>query len=103
MNDDTNSPIKPPLPATPAQMPIAWPRSSSGKLEVMTDSVTGMIMAAPTPARTRAAIMTPTDGASPATRLAAAKRPRPASSTGLRPQRSPMAPTGISSAARATV
>ena len=54
MNDDTNRPRMPPAPAKPDQMPIARARSSSGKVEVMIDSVTGMIIAAPTPAITRA-------------------------------------------------
>ena len=46
-----------PPPAKPAQMPIALARSSGGKLDVMIDSVTGMIIAAPTPATTRATII----------------------------------------------
>ena len=54
MNDDTNSPRMPPAPAKPDQMPIARARSSSGKVEVMIDRVTGMIIAAPMPAITRA-------------------------------------------------
>ncbi len=101
--DETNRPTSPPLPATPAQMPMAWPRSSSGKLLVITDRVTGMIMAAPRPARIRAAIISPVEVANPAPRLAKAKTQRPATSTGLRPHRSPIAPTGMRSAARATV
>ena len=36
----------PPAPAKPDQMPTARARCSGGKLEVITDRVTGMIMAA---------------------------------------------------------
>jgi hypothetical protein len=93
-------PSSPPPPATPVHTPIARPRSFSGKAEVMTASVTGMIIAAPTPLSTRAVSMTAADGARPATTFATPKMARPASSTGLRPHRSPTAPSGSSSAAR---
>ena len=53
-NDETNRPRMPPAPAKPDQMPTARARCSAGKLDVITDSVTGMIIAAATPARTRA-------------------------------------------------
>ena len=53
MAAETNRPMMPPAPANPAQVPIALACSSRGKLVVMTDKVTGMIIAAPTPARTR--------------------------------------------------
>lgn len=69
----------------------------------MTARVTGMIIAALTPAATRAAIIVPAVGASPATTLAAPKTTNPAISMGLRPRRSPMAPSGSNSAARARV
>ncbi len=100
---DRNMPTMPPPPATPVHTPIALPRSSSGKVEVMTARVIGMIIAALTPAATRAAIMIPADGASPARTLAAPKMTNPAISMGLRPRRSPMAPSGSSNAARARV
>ena len=45
-----------PIPATAAQMAIAFGRSSAGKMLVMIDSVVGMIPAAPTPIRARDAI-----------------------------------------------
>lgn len=63
---DRYMPRMPPPPATPVQTPIALERSSSGKVEVMTARVTGMIIAAPAPARRRAASMTSVDGARPA-------------------------------------
>uniref|UniRef100_A0A6J7Q649 Unannotated protein n=1 Tax=freshwater metagenome TaxID=449393 RepID=A0A6J7Q649_9ZZZZ len=103
MNADTNSPIMPPLPANPDQMPIARPRSSGGKLEVMTDRVTGMIMAAPVPPRMRAAIIISGPFAKAATVFAVPKIASPPSRSGLRPKRSPMAPIGMSSAASAKV
>ena len=43
----------PAAPATPAQVPIALARSAAGKLVVITDKVTGMIIAAARPATTR--------------------------------------------------
>jgi len=58
-------PMTPPPPAAPVQTPIAFPRSSSGKAEVITARVIGMIIAAPAPLRTRAASMIPAVGASP--------------------------------------
>ena len=69
---------------------------------MMTDRVTGMIMAALTPATTRTTIMNVEEGASAAAAVATTNTARPASRTGLRPQRSPMAPTGISMAASAS-
>src|SRR5580765_7641808 len=53
-NDDTNNPRIPPAPAKPDHVPTALARSSTGKLDVITDSVTGMIIAAAAPAPTRA-------------------------------------------------
>ena len=103
MNAETNMPIMPPPPATPVQMPIAFAFSSGGNVEVMTDSVTGMIIAAPTPASARAAIIISVDPLSAPPRLAAMKTPRPMTRTRLRPHRSPIAPIGISSAASASV
>jgi hypothetical protein len=79
--DEMNRPMMPPAPANPAHSAIARGFSSVGKLEVITESVTGMIMAAATPAMTR----------------------ENATRSGLRPQRSPTAPNGMSSEARANV
>lgn len=93
----------PPPPATPVHTPIALPRCSPGKVEVMTARVIGMIIAAPIPPATRAAIMISAVGARPATTFATPKMPSPAISMGLRPRRSPIAPSGSSSAARARV
>ena len=93
----------PPAPAKPDQMPTARARCSVGKLDVITDSVTGMIIAAATPASTRAPRSSSTLPATPASALAPMNSVRPPSRIGLRPQRSPMAPMGSSSAASAIV
>lgn len=69
----------------------------------MTARVMGMIVAAPIPPATRAAIMTSAVGARPAAMLATPKTTSPAISVGLRPKRSPIAPSGSSSAARVRV
>lgn len=102
MNADTNIAIMLPPPAKPAQMPMAFALASGGKLEVMMDRVTGMIIAAPAPAATRAMIITAALLASRAPTVAMPNTSRPNCSTVLRPNRSPMAPTGSSGAASAT-
>ena len=101
--DDTNRPRMPPAPAKPDQMPTARARCSAGKLDVITDSVTGMIIAAATPAAMRAASSIVVVVAKAAAPLETTNSARPATRIGLRPQRSPMAPTGSSRAARAIV
>ena len=103
MNAETNIAIIDPPPANAAQIPIAFAFSSGGKLAVMTDRVTGMIMAAPTPANTRAAIIAGAVVATTAPTVATAKTPRPAMRTVFLPYRSPIAPMGSKSAASATV
>ncbi len=72
-------------------------------MEVITASVIGIIIAAPAPLRTRAPSMISAVGASPASTLAAPKTVSPATSIGFRPIRSPIAPSGSRSAARARV
>src|SRR5947209_443458 len=47
-----------PRPETPAQMPMARPRSSGGKTPVRIDSVDGMMSAPPMPMRARVAVRT---------------------------------------------
>ena len=97
------SPRMPPAPAKPAQTPTARSRSPTGKLEVITERVAGMIIAAAAPATTRKASSWVTSPAKAAATLAAMNSTRPDTRTFLRPQRSPMAPTGMSRAARAMV
>ncbi len=53
---DPSMPITAPHPATPAQMPAAFARSSSRWLAVNSDNVAGMMNAAPAPATPRAAM-----------------------------------------------
>ena len=75
-------------------MPTALPRSSGGKIVVITDSVTGITNAAPTPITTRS----PISASGVLTNIAASDAsPNSASPTariGLRPKRSPIAPAG---------
>ncbi len=98
---EASNPSTPPPAATPTHVPTALPRSSGGKTVVITDSVTGMIIAAPTPIAPRSAISSPGPFAKMAASEERPKRPRPAARTGLRPIRSPIAPAGRSSAAKA--
>src|SRR2546430_16534975 len=51
---------------TPAQVPIALPRSAAGKAFVTIDSVAGIIRAPPTPWTTRLATRAVVSGAKPA-------------------------------------
>ena len=90
-----NPTIAPEL-ATPAQMPIALLRSFFGKAAVNSDSVAGMMNAAPTPATARATMictgLSKIVGANEAT----AKIASPTSNAPRRPYRSPSAPAGNS-------
>ena len=70
---------------TPAQMPIAWPRSFGGNVAVMIDSVAGFISAAPTPCTARAPIRKPAFGARPQASEASVNTTRPAMNIFLRP------------------
>ncbi len=100
---ENSRPRMPPAPAKPAQTPTARSRSPTGKLEVMTDRVAGMIMAAAAPPATRATRSWVVPVAKAAATLATMNRTRPDMRTFLRPQRSPIAPNGRSRAARAMV
>ena len=55
----TTGPIASASADTPAQVPIALPRSSGGKVTVMIESVAGIMNAAPTPWTARPAISQP--------------------------------------------
>ena len=70
---------------------------------MITDSVTGMIIAAATPATIRAISSMPVVVARPAITLANENSTRPDTRTGLRPHRSPIAPIGRRRAASAIV
>jgi hypothetical protein len=61
----TSGPIASAIAETPAQMPIARPRSRGANVAVMIERVAGFISAAPTPWTARAPIRNPAFGASP--------------------------------------
>jgi hypothetical protein len=78
--------------AVPAQMPIARPRSSSGKVVMMMDRVAGMISAAPTPIAVRVPMSIPGELANAEASDPATKTSRPEVRASLRPNRSPRVP-----------
>ena len=84
---------------TPAQMPIARPRSRGGKVAVMIESVAGFISAAPTPWTARAPIRKEALGARPHASEASVKIARPTVNMRRRPYMSPSFPPVIRSAA----
>ncbi len=88
---------------TPAQVPIARPRSAAGKALVMIDSVAGIIRAAPAPWTARQATSQVSSGEKPIAALAPAKMPTPARNTLRRPKRSPRRPPVTSSTAKESV
>ncbi len=100
---ELNNPMTAPPPATPTHMPTAAARSSGGKDVVITDRVTGMMAAAPTPMQARTTIRTWGSLTNRPNAEATPKMTRPASRTGLRPIRSPRAPTASSSPAKTRV
>ena len=90
-----NPKIAPEL-ATPAQMPTALLRSDFGKAAVNSDSVAGMMNAAPTPATARATMIWTGLSRKTGAIDASEKIARPTSSAPRRPYRSPSAPAGSS-------
>ena len=81
----TSGPIASAIAETPAQMPIALPRSRGGNVAVMIDSVAGFISAPPSPWTTRAPIRKPPFGARPQARLAPVNTARPTMKIRRRP------------------
>ena len=77
---------------------MAAPRRRSGKALVMTATLTGNRMAAPTPWITRKPNTTSLEGASPQASDARAKMAIPVSSIRRRPRMSPTLPPAISRA-----
>ena len=88
---------------TPAQVPIALPRSWAGKALVMIESVAGIISAAPTPWTTRLITSAVSVGASPAVAEEAAKIVTPVRNMRRRPRMSPSRPPVASSTANESV
>ena len=91
-NPPTNGPIESANAETPAQVPIALPRSAGVNALVMIESVAGIISAAPVPCRTRLAISISDDAASPAVAEESAKMMTPAMNIRRRPKMSPRRP-----------
>ena len=81
----TSGPIASAIAETPAQMPIAWPRSRGGNVAVMIDSDAGFISAAPTPWTMRAPMRKPAFGARPQASDEAVKIAMPMMKNSFRP------------------
>ena len=96
-------PIAIPMPDTPAQIPIALPRSLAGNVAVRIDSVEGMINAPPTPIRPRIAISSPGEVAIAEPSEPRPKTSRPTVSARLRPKRSPSEPAVSSTPAKTSM
>src|SRR6185312_11402295 len=77
---------------TPAQVPIARPRSSAGKALVMIESVAGIISAAPEPCTARQATSQVSFGEKPIAALEPANTTTPVRKSLRRPNRSPSRP-----------
>ena len=93
-----------PSPAVAAQIPIAAARSrASANTAGSSDSVAGMMQAAPAPMTARLAINPPLPPAVAAAAEATANTPRPATSSRRRPNRSPSVPASSSRAAKTSV
>ena len=89
---DTIGPRAPPAPAKPTHMAMARRLSAGGKIAAMSESVAGMISAAPTPWTARPPMTTPVDPARPLISAPTPKTARPTRSAPFRPKRSPSAP-----------
>ena len=98
----TIGPIEAPAAAKPAHTAMARGRSSGGKIDVMIDSVAGIVNAAPMPITPRLAMTSDASVASPAMRAPTPNTPRPASRQRRRPNRSPIAPALSSRPANTT-
>jgi hypothetical protein len=97
-----NPKIAPEL-ATPAQTPTALLRSDFGTAAVNSDSVAGMMNAAPTPAMARATMICAGLSKRVGESDAIAKMAGPTSSAPRRPNRSPIVPAGSSRHASTSV
>src|ERR1019366_1648066 len=81
-----------PSPDTPAQTPMALPRSPAGKTLVRIDRVAGMMMQPPIPARARAAISMVADPENADANEPRQNTTRPTFNAPFRPNLSPMLP-----------
>ena len=88
----SSGPIASAIAETPAQMPIAIPRSRAAKVAVMIESVAGIISAAPTPCTARAPISSGALDERPQASDESVKTTRPIVKISRRPSRSPSLP-----------
>ena len=88
---------------TPAQVPIALPRSCGGKALVMIESVAGIISAAPMPWIARLATSQPSVCARPRWPRSSAKMTTPMRKTCAGPKMSPRRPPVASRTAKVSV
>ncbi|OJV86813.1 MAG: hypothetical protein BGO39_13355 [Chloroflexi bacterium 54-19] len=99
-----NGPISEVIPLHPAQVPIAFPRSSgSVKVAVRIASEPGTMNAPPTPCKRRARISQVLPGASPQATEVIPKNRIPPIMAFFRPYWSPIEPPGIKKAARVRI
>lgn len=91
----------PPRPMARVQDAIAWALRRGPARWTRIDIVAGVISAAPAPEMPRPAISSAGSGANALVAAPAANRPSPVRRAPLRPYRSPRAPAGTSSAAKA--
>jgi hypothetical protein len=96
----SSGPIASAIAETPAQMPIAVPRSRTAKVAEMIESVAGIISAAPMPCTERAAISSVALPARPQKSDERVKMARPMTKIRRRPSRSPSLPPVSSSEAK---
>ena len=99
----TSGPSASAIAETPAQVPIALPRSAGGKALVMIESVAGIISAAPTPCSARDGDQPALGGREADRRRATAKTTTPIRKTLRRPKMSPSRPPVTSSTAKLSV
>ena len=99
----TTGPIASASADTPAQVPIALPRSSAGNVTVMIERVAGIMNAAPTPWTARNATSQAWPGAKPIAALDSANTTTPNRNILRRPKMSPRRPPVTSSTANVSV
>ena len=88
----SRGPIAAAIDTNPVHAPIARARSSGTKAASMIARLPGVSSAPPTPCSARAAISTPTDGATAHSAEATVNQAMPITNTRRRPMRSPSAP-----------
>ena len=99
----TTGPIASARADTPAQVPIALPRSCGSKTLVTIESVAGIMNAAPTPCTTRLAISEAESDATPAVAEETANSVTPIRNPRRRPKMSPSLPPVASRTAKLSV